>query len=96
MSMNIEKMKTDGINSYLIDLAEMNADSLKTKLAVNIENPAIFSQFIDDESNANWEDYAYAAGLITKAEALLLKSYEEEGEGEPFNPGEDAGLHGEG
>ena len=73
-------MKTDGINSYLIDLAEMNADSLKTKLAVNIENPAIFSQFNGEEGNANW-DYAYAAGLITKAEALLLKSYEEEEDG---------------
>lgn len=77
MLMNIEKMKTDGINSYLIDLAEMNADSLKTKLAVNIENPAIFSQFINEEDDTNW-DYAYAAGLITKAEALLLKSYVKE------------------
>ena len=85
MSMNIEKMKTDGINSYLIDLAEMNADSLKIKLAVNIENPAIFSQFNGEEGNANW-DYAYAAGLITKAEALLLKSYEEEGEEVVFTP----------
>lgn len=89
MSMNIEKMKTDGINSYLIDLAEMNADSLKTKLAVNIENPAIFSQYIGEENSINW-DYAYAAGLITKAEALLLKSYEEEEEesGEPGGNGE--------
>ena len=86
MSMNIEKMKTDGINSYLIDLAEMNADSLETKLAVNIENPAIFSQFIDEEGDVNW-DYAYAAGLITKAEALLLKSYEEEGAEVVFTPG---------
>ena len=87
MSMNIEKMKTDGINSYLIDLAEMDADSLKTKLAVNIENPAIFSQFIDEEGDVNW-DYAYAAGLITKAEALLLKSYEEEGAEVVFTPGD--------
>ena len=86
MSMDIDKMRADGINPYLIDLAEMNADSLKTKLAVNIENPAIFSQFIDEEGNANW-DYAYAAGLITKAEALLLKSYEEEEEEEPGESG---------
>lgn len=90
MSMNIEKMKTDGINSYLIDLAEMNADSLKTKLAVNIENPAIFSQYIGEENSVNW-DYAYAAGLITKAEALLLKSYEEEEEEE--GPGESVNDH---
>ena len=86
MAMDVDKMRADGINPYLIDLAGMTGNYLKTKLAVNIENPAIFSQYLREENEANW-DYAYAAGLITKAEALLLKSYEEEEEEKPGESG---------
>ena len=78
MAINIEKMKEDGVQSHLIFLAEMVDASQFEKIAMGIKNPQIFSQFLAlDESAVVW-DYAYAAGLISRADADLMKSYEEE------------------
>lgn len=73
---NIEQMKADGVQSHLIFLAEMASASQFEKIAMGIKNPQIFSQFMALNENAVVWDYAYAAGLITKAEADLMKSYE--------------------
>ena len=88
---NIEQMREDNVQSHLIFLAEMASTSQFEKIAMGIENPQIFSQFMALDEDAVVWDYAYAAGLITKAEADLMKSYEipanEDDELEP-NPGE--------
>ena len=73
---NIEQMKADNVQSHLIFLAEMASASQFEKIAMGIRNPQIFSQFLALDQDAVVWDYAYAAGLITKAEADLMKSYE--------------------
>lgn len=73
---NIEQMRADGVQSHLIFLAEMASASQFEKIAMGIRNPQIFSQFLALDQDAIVWDYAYAAGLITKAEADLMKSYE--------------------
>ena len=73
---NIEQMRADNIQSHLIFLAEMASASQFEKIAMGIRNPQIFSQFMALDQDAVVWDYAYAAGLITKAEADLMKSYE--------------------
>lgn len=73
---NIEQMKADNVQSHLIFLAEMASASQFEKIAMGIKNPQIFSQFLAlDQDEIIW-DYAYAAGLITRAEADLMNSYE--------------------
>ena len=88
---NIEQMREDNVQSHLIFLAEMASASQFEKIAMGLENPQIFSQFMALDEDAVVWDYAYAAGLITRAEADLMKSYEipanEEDEPQP-NPGE--------
>ena len=73
---NIEQMRADNVQSHLIFLAEMASASQFEKIAMGIRNPQIFSQFLALDQDAVVWDYAYAAGLITKAEADLMKSYE--------------------
>lgn len=73
---NIEQMREDNVQSHLIFLAEMASASQFEKIAMNLENPQIFSQFMALDQDAVVWDYAYAAGLITRAEADLMKSYE--------------------
>lgn len=51
-------------------------------IAMKIENPQIFSQFLASEEDASVWDYAYAAGLISKADAVFAKAEEAEDEGE--------------
>ena len=76
MAINIKKMEKDGVQSHLIFLAEMEASSQFEKIAMGLKNPQLFSQFLGlDESAVVW-DYAYAAGLISRADADLMKSYE--------------------
>ena len=88
---NIEQMREDNVQSHLIFLAEMASASQFEKIAMGLKNPQIFSQFMALDQDAVVWDYAYAAGLITKAEADLMKSYEilanEDDEPTP-NPGE--------
>ena len=90
-------MREDNVQSHLIFLAEMTSASQFEKIAMNLENPQIFSQFMALDQDAVVWDYAYAAGLITRAEADLMKSYEipanDEDEPQPEpepepNPGE--------
>lgn len=92
---NIEQMKADNVQSHLIFLAEMASASQFEKIAMGLKNPQLFSQFMALDEDAVVWDYAYAAGLITRAEADLMKSYEipanEDDEPEPEpepNPGE--------
>lgn len=73
---NIEQMREDNVQAHLIFLAEMASASQFEKIAMNLENPQIFSQFMALDQDAVVWDYAYAAGLITRAEADLMKSYE--------------------
>ena len=47
-------------------------------IAMKIENPAIFSQFLALDEDASIWDYAYAAGLISKADADFVKAEEAE------------------
>ncbi len=87
---NVEQMRADNVQSHLIFLAEMASASqfekIVMKIAMNLKNPQIFSQFTAlyfDEIGAILWDYAYAADLITKAEADLMKFYENTAN---FNP----------
>lgn len=62
-------------------------------IAMKIKNPAIFSQFIALDEDASVWDYAYAAGLISKADAEFAKAEEaaeaeDKGEEEQAEPGE--------
>lgn len=76
--MNIEQMIEDGVQEHLIALAQMASASQFEKIATRLENPQIFSQFLALDADAPIWDYAYAAGLITRAEADLMNSYVEE------------------
>ena len=80
MTLNVEKMIEDGVEEKLIFLAQMNSASQFEKIAMNLENPQIFSQFLNLDEDAIVWDYAYAAGLINRADADLIKSYYEEDE----------------
>jgi len=51
-------------------------------IAMRIENPQIFSQFLASEEETSIWDYAYAAGLISRADAAFAKAEEAEDEGE--------------
>ena len=76
-------------------LKAMPAAAQFEAIAMKIENPAIFSQFLALDEEASIWDYAYAAGLISKADADFAKAEEaEENEGgeeptpEPADPTE--------
>ena len=72
-------------------LKAMPAAAQFEAIAMRIENPAIFSQFLALDEEASIWDYAYAAGLISKADADFAKAEEaEESEGgeEQADPGE--------
>lgn len=76
MAINIEQMVTDGVEEKLIFLASMASASQFEKIAMNIKNPQIYQQFMALDQDAVVWDYAYAAGLISKADADLMNSYE--------------------
>ena len=78
MAINIEKMIEDGVEKKLIFLASMTSAPQFEKIAMRIKNPQIFEDFMALDQNAVVWDYAYAAGLISKADADLLYSYMEE------------------
>lgn len=70
----IAQMEADNVPEHLIRLAKMDFSSLRIKIAINLENPYIFNQFICGADDT-WS-YAAAAGLITRAEASLMNRYE--------------------
>ena len=76
--MAIDKSKE---NSRIADLLAMSTDAVKTKIAVEIENPSIYKQFVADEG-MNW-DYAVAAGLLEKADVEWIKEHVNEDSEEP-------------
>lgn len=47
-------------------------------IAMGIKNPQIYSQFLALDEGASVWDYAYAAGLISKADADFAKAEEAE------------------
>ena len=62
-------------------------------IAMGIKNPQIYSQFLALDEDASVWDYAYAAGLISKADADFAKAEEaeeseDEGEEQQVAPGE--------
>lgn len=75
--MAIDKSKD---NSRVADLLAMSTDAVKIKIAVGIENPSIYKQFVEDEG-MNW-DYAVAAGLLEKADAEWIKEHVNESDSE--------------
>lgn len=84
--MAIDKSKE---NSRIADLLAMSTDAVKTKIAVGIENPSIYKQFIKDEE-MNW-DYAIAAGMLEKSDAEWIKEHvnEEESADESQDQGQE-------
>lgn len=63
------------------------------QLQWELKNPQIYSQFLALDEDASVWDYAYAAGLISKADADFAKAEEaaeteDEGEEEQAEPGE--------
>ena len=80
MAVNIEQMIEDGVEEKLIFLASMASTSQFEKIAMRLENPQIFQQFMALNEDAVVWDYAYAAGLISRADADLMNSYVEEDE----------------
>ena len=44
---DINQMIEDGVEQKLIDLASMDADALKTKVAMGLVNAPIYNQFIE-------------------------------------------------
>lgn len=62
-------------------------------IAMGIKNPQIYSQFLALDEDASVWDYAYAAGLISKADTDFIKAEEaaeaeDKGEEEQAEPGE--------
>lgn len=64
-------------NTRIATLLAMSEDAVKTKMAVGIENPAIYKQFIAEEE-LNW-DYAVAAGLLSEDDVKWIKENVNEG-----------------
>ena len=73
--MAIDKSKE---NSRIADLLAMGTDAVKVKIAMGINNPAIYKQFVEDDG-MNW-DYAVAAGMIEKSDSEWIKEHVNEEE----------------
>lgn len=82
--MAIDKSKE---NSRIADLLAMSTDAVKIKIAVGIENPSIYKQFVEDDG-MNW-DYAVVAGMLEKSDAEWIK--EHVNEEEPVDENQDQG-----
>lgn len=70
MSLDIEKMKADGVDPKIIDFVQLSEDELYNKIARRLENDSIFRDFMT--GNGDFNSYAVAAGLITEAERKWL------------------------
>ena len=76
MDFNIEKMVEDGIDEKLIDFCQLSETDVKNKIAINLEAPQFFKQFNTEKfDEIVYLNYAYAAGLITRNDAEVLKTY---------------------
>lgn len=75
--MDISKQSQERID----DLKSIPAAARFEKIAVNLENPQLYRQFLEIGAEADIKeivDYAYAAGLISKADAEKIKQEEDE------------------
>lgn len=87
--MNISKQSQERIDW----LKAMPKEAQFEAIAMRIENPQVYSQFLASDEDASIWDYAYAAGLISKADADFAKAEEaeeseDEGEEVQAEPGE--------
>lgn len=57
-------------------LTAMPKEAQFEAIAMRIENPQIYGQFLASDEDASIWDYAYAAGLISKADADFIKAEE--------------------
>ena len=57
-------------------LKSMNAPNLFVVIGTHLENPQLFGQFMSAGAEDSIWDYAYAAGLISKADAAYAKAEE--------------------
>ena len=73
----IEEMKEQGVNKHLIDLVSMDFNAFRVLVGRNIENGAIYKQFLNTRyfSNTTPFHYAFAAGLISRADADFLTDF---------------------
>ena len=67
--MDISKQSAERISN----ITDMPRARQFEKIAMNIKNPQIYRQFLASEDSADVADYAYAAGLISKADADFIK-----------------------
>lgn len=67
--MNISKQSQERIDW----LKAMPKEAQFEAIAMRIENPQIYSQFLALDEDASVWDYAYAAGLISKADVKYIK-----------------------
>ena len=80
----IEEMKEHGVDERLIDLVSMSQVAYHILVTRNIENGSIYKNFTTSLQPTTDFRYAFAAGLISKADAdflnRLLKELEENSE----------------
>ena len=91
MVIDIDQMVEDGVEKKLIFLASMAPASQFEKIAMNIKNPQIYQQFMALDEDAVVWDYAYAAGLISRADADLMNGYMKEEEEDDEESEEESG-----
>ncbi len=74
--MDISRQSEDRIKDFLWMQEEVGPGALATKIAMNLKNPYLFKEFMSGEGvDPNRTIYyAYAAGLISRAEADYLKN----------------------
>ena len=81
--MAIDKSKE---NTRIADILAIDSDKVKNMIAIGIDNPSIYKQFIAEE-DVKWE-YAVAAGLLTEEDVQWIKEHanEEDSEETPTKP----------
>ncbi len=67
-------------NNRIADLLSMTTADVKRKIAIGLENPQIFSQFMQAET-INW-DYAVPAQLLSEDDVKWIKEHVNEEETE--------------
>ena len=70
--MNISKQSQERIDW----LKAMSAQNQFVVIGTHLENPQLFGQFMNLNAETSIWDYAYAAGLISKADAAYAKAEE--------------------
>lgn len=80
----IDQMKEAEVNEHLMRLVSMEEEAFKNLVARNIENGAIFKQVLNSET-VDFRN-AFAAGLISEAEADYLNGIKKAMDGADSEP----------